>query len=99
LVYLVYGVWLEHLKGHRHHVIRDSQKSDKRILPNTAWSLVLQRLTSTAVPFARLRNLTITLGIDLLGNARGFGRFSLDVGLRAHEDLVTNGFQSTIDIL
>ena len=57
------------LKRPRYHVIQDSQKSDKRILPNSAWRLVLQRLTPTAVPFARLRNLSITLGIDLLGNA------------------------------
>jgi hypothetical protein len=55
----------------------------------------VQRLTSRPVPFARLRNLTVTLGIDLLGNARGFGMFGLDVGLRAHENLVPNEFQST----
>ena len=76
-------------------MIQDSQKSDKRIPPNSAWRLVLQRLTTRAVPFARLRNLTVTLGIDLLGNARGFGVFGLDVGLRAHEDLVPKEFQST----
>jgi hypothetical protein len=78
-------------------VIRDSQKSDKRILPNSAWRLVLQRLTHRAVPFARLRN--PALGIDLLGNARGFGMFSLDIGLKGHEVLVPNGSQSTIDLL
>jgi hypothetical protein len=78
-------------------VIRDSQKSDKRILPNSAGRLVLQRLTLRAVPFARLRN--PTLGIDVLGNARGFGMFSLDIGLKAHEDLVPNEFNPQVGLL